>query len=107
MERLNAAEGDSVELEKVLLIADGDKIITGKPIIEQAKVVATVKGESKDKKIIVLKYKAKTRYSKKTGHRQTHTKLAIDNIVSPELNSEKPAKKATRQSKSEVNESGS
>jgi large subunit ribosomal protein L21 len=73
--------GSSVELDKVLMVADGDKIVTGQPIIKGAKVNATVLEQGKGKKIIVLKYKNKTRYSKKTGHRQLYTKLSIDKIV--------------------------
>jgi large subunit ribosomal protein L21 len=55
----------------------------GTPTIDQAKVIATSQGESKDKKVIVFKYKSKVRYRNKTGHRQFHTSLAIDKIVEP------------------------
>ena len=95
-----------MELDKVLLIADGDKVITGTPNIEQAKVIATAKGEGRAKKIIVMKYKAKVRYTKKTGHRQFYTKLSIDEIVSPGTAEEKSAKKTTSRRKKEVSESG-
>jgi large subunit ribosomal protein L21 len=78
-----AAEGDTVELDKVLMIA-GEQQIVGKPTIEGAKVVAKVKSQGKDKKIIVFKYKNKTRSSKKTGHRQMYTELSIGEIVQPE-----------------------
>ncbi len=81
VERLAAAEGDTVELDKVLLIADEDQQIVGKPTIEGAKVVATVESQGKDKKIIVFNYKNKTRSSKKTGHRQMYTALSINEIV--------------------------
>jgi large subunit ribosomal protein L21 len=81
VERLDIAEGNSIELDRVLLIADDDKITVGTPIVEGAKVIATSQGEGKGKKIIVLKYKPKVRYSKKTGHRQHYTRLAIDKIV--------------------------
>ena len=83
VERLAVAEGDTVELDKVLLIADENQQIVGKPTIEGAKVVATAKGEGKDKKIIIFKYKNKTRYRNKTGHRQIFTALSIDRIVQP------------------------
>jgi len=81
VERLDIAEGNSIELDRVLLIADDDKITVGTPIVDGAKVIATSQGEGKGKKIIVLKYKPKVRYSKKTGHRQLYTRLAIDKIV--------------------------
>ena len=78
-----AAEGDKVELEKVLLIAEDDKVTIGTPTIEGAKVTATSKGLAKGKKIIVFKFKAKDHFSKKTGHRQKYTRLTIDSIVKP------------------------
>jgi len=99
------AEGDTVELDKVLLIANGDKVIVGTPTIDQAKVIATSKGEGKAKKIIVFKYKSKVRYHKKTGHRQRFTSLAIDKIVEPEAAEEKPKRKVRRRKK-EVIQSG-
>ncbi|MFC2040784.1 50S ribosomal protein L21 [Chloroflexota bacterium] len=106
VERLDVAEGDTVELDKVLLIADDNDMVTaGTPIIEGAKVVATSQGEGKSKKIIVFKYKPKVRYRKKTGHRQLYTRLAIDKIVGPEATEGEPAKKVRRR-KREVTESG-
>jgi len=99
------AEGDTVELDKVLLIADGDKASVGNPIVDGAKVIATSKGEGKGKKVIVLKYKPKVRYRKKTGHRQLYTRLAIDKIIGPEAAPGEPVKKARRR-KREVTESG-
>mgnify|MGYP001203374883 FL=1 len=78
------AEGNTVELDKVLLIANGDKVTVGTPAIDRAKVIATSKGEGKAKKIIVFKYKPKVRYRKKTGHRQLYTRLSIDEIIKPE-----------------------
>lgn len=92
VERLDVAEGNTVELDKVLLIANGDKVTVGTPIIDRAKVIATSKGEGKAKKIIVLKYKPKVRYRKKTGHRQLYTSLAIDKIIEPEAIEDEPKK---------------
>lgn len=105
VERLGVAEGDTVEMERVLLIADGDRLTVGKPIIQGAKVVATSQGEDKGKKIIVFKYKSKVRYSKKTGHRQLYTRLTIDKISDPEAAQGEPQKKARRRKK-EVAENG-
>lgn len=75
------AEGTQVELDKVLLVSDEGKITSGRPFIEGAKVVATVVGAGLGKKVVVYKFKAKTRYRKKMGHRQQYTKLAIKDIV--------------------------
>ncbi len=99
------AEGNTIELDKVLLIANGDKVTVGTPVIDRAKVIATSKGEGKAKKIIVFKYKPKVRYRKKTGHRQRYTRLSIDEIIKPETTQDKPIKKV-RQRKKEVIQSG-
>ena len=77
-------KGNTIDLDRVLLIADGNKVTIGTPTIEGAKVVATSKGDGKNEKIIVLKFKSKVHYRKKTGHRQLYTKLAIDKIIAPE-----------------------
>ncbi len=105
VERLDVGENNTVDLDKVLLIADGDKVTVGTPTIEGAKVVATSQGEGKGKKIIVFKYKPKVRYRKKTGHRQLYTRLAIDKVIEPGATQGEPAKKVRRR-KREVTESG-
>ncbi len=105
VERLDIAEGDTVELERVLLIADGDRLRVGKPAIQGAKVIVTSKGEGKDKKIIVFKYKSKVRYRRKTGHRQLYTRLTIEKINEPEAAQGEPQKKIRRRKK-EVAENG-
>ena len=104
VERLGVAEGDTVELDRVLLIADGANVMVGEPTIPGATVSATAKGEGKGDKIVVFKYKPKVRYHKKTGHRQLYTRLSIDKINRPGSEEEKPKK--PRRSKKEVTESG-
>ena len=99
IERLDAAEGSSIELDKVLCIADGDKVTLGTPTVEGAKVIATSQGEGKADKTVVFKYKPKVRYSVKTGHRQPHTRLIVDRIVGPGAASEEPVKKPSRRKK--------
>ncbi|MFC1955093.1 50S ribosomal protein L21 [Chloroflexota bacterium] len=106
VERLGVAEGDSVELDRVLLIADGEQVTAGKPLVDGAKVVATAKENGRNKKIIVFKYKPKVRYRTKNGHRQLYTKLAIDKIVMPGAEEEKPVKKRVRRTKKEVEADG-
>ena len=80
VEKLTAS-GDTVELDKVYLVADGDKVIVGNPTVPGAKVIANVVGNGKGDKVIVYKFKAKVRYRRKKGHRQPYTKLAIKEIV--------------------------
>lgn len=98
-------EGSTVEMDRVLLIADGDKVTVGTPTVDGAKVMATSQGNDRGKKVIVFKYKNKTRYSKKTGHRQPYTRLAIDKIIGPGIAEPEPVKRVRRR-KSEVTESG-
>tara|TARA_B100002003_G_C13693778_1_gene349436 strand:- start:94 stop:384 length:291 start_codon:yes stop_codon:yes gene_type:complete len=93
------AEGNTIALDKVLLIADDGKITVGTPTVDGAKVIATSQGEGKGKKVIVFKYKAKVRYRKKTGHRQFYTRLVIDKIIEPEATPGEPAKKPRRPKK--------
>jgi large subunit ribosomal protein L21 len=81
VERLDVPEGDIVELDKVLFIRGDKDTLVGSPIIKGAKVVATSLGEAKGEKVIVFKYKSKVRYRRKKGHRQTYTKLLVNEIV--------------------------
>ncbi len=81
VEKIVAEPGQRIELDRVLLLSD-DKVTVGQPIVAGAKVVAKVVGEERGEKIIVFKYKPKVRYRRKLGHRQTYTRLAIEQIVS-------------------------
>jgi large subunit ribosomal protein L21 len=83
---MDVKDGDTVEFDRVLLIADDLKVTVGTPVIEGAKVVATSQGLKKGDKIIVLRYKHKDHYTKKTGHRQKYTRLSINDIVVPGAN---------------------
>ena len=72
---------DSItEFGEVLAISDGGEVTIGAPLVEGAKVTARVISHYKDKKLMVFKYKAKTRYRRKRGHRQTYTRLLIQDI---------------------------
>ncbi len=105
---LDAIDGSPVEIDHVLLISDGEKVTTGTPIIEGAKVMATSKGDQRGDKVVAFKYKNKTRYHKKIGHVQLYTRIAIDKIVGPGVAEAEPAKKprARRAVKKEVTEDG-
>jgi large subunit ribosomal protein L21 len=105
VERLDVAEGKTVDLDRVLLIGDGKRVTVGAPTVDGAKVVATSQGEGKGDKVIIFKYKPKVRYRKKTGHRQFYTRLVIDKIIEPGAASAKPPKKAQRR-KNEVTKDG-
>jgi large subunit ribosomal protein L21 len=82
VEKLEATPGETIELGNVLLVQDDEKVAVGQPIVAGAKVMAKVLGDEKGDKVIIFKYKNKTRYRRKTGHRQTYTRLEIEDIVS-------------------------
>jgi len=102
-------EGKPVELDRVLLIAEGSEVTTGNPLVVGAKVLATSQGDGKSKKITVFKYKPKVRTRKMTGHRQFYTRLAIDKIITSSGGDGAAAKpvKRTRRTKKEVTTDGS
>lgn len=81
VEKLPFEVGEKIELDRVLLVADGNEVQVGQPTVEGAKVLATVTDHLKGPKIIVFKYKPKERYRRKKGHRQSYTRLTIDEIV--------------------------
>lgn len=72
---------ETIDLERVLLITDGETTTIGSPVIPGARVQATVLGEVKGPKLVVFKYKPKKRIRVKTGHRQHYTRLRIDAIL--------------------------
>ena len=82
VESLPADQGDTVTLDEVLMISHDGDMIVGTPTIEGASVDAEVVAKGKDKKIVILKFKAKTRYRRKNGHRQHFTDLRVTNISS-------------------------
>lgn len=81
VDRYQADVGDQIDLERVLLITDGEQTTVGTPYVKGAKVEATVVSQVKGKKIVVFKYKPRVRYRVKSGHRQKYTRLKIDSIV--------------------------
>ncbi len=80
VEKLNGEIGDSVDLDDVLMVADGDDVKVGQPIIEGAKVSAKIVEQGKDKKVLVYKKKRRKGYEVKNGHRQLFTSLEITGI---------------------------
>ncbi len=81
VERLPYEAGTQIELDEVYLVADGEEVLVGKPTVPGAKVVATVVEELRGPKIRIFKYKPKERYRRRQGHRQTYTRLRVDEIV--------------------------
>ncbi len=81
IEKLPVEAGDAVTFDQVLAILDGDKATFGTPVVEGAKVDASVVKNGRGKKVIVFKYKPKSGYKRKQGHRQPYTKVTINKIV--------------------------
>ena len=80
IEKLPVEAGHAVTFDQVLAIVDGENTKFGTPVVEGAKVEATVVKNGKGKKVRVYKYKAKKGYHKRQGHRQPYTKVEIGKI---------------------------
>jgi large subunit ribosomal protein L21 len=79
VEKLGVSEGDKVVFDQVLVVG-GDETKVGAPVVEGATVEGTSLGDGRSRKVIVYKYKRKTGYHKKNGHRQHYTEVRIDKI---------------------------
>ncbi|MBN1964084.1 MAG: 50S ribosomal protein L21 [Anaerolineae bacterium] len=82
VERLPQEVGEAIELNEVLLVADGGEATLGQPLVEGAAVKATVVEQYRARKVLVWKYNPRKRYRRRRGHRQYYTRLRIDEIVS-------------------------
>jgi large subunit ribosomal protein L21 len=80
VEKLAGNVGETVELNEVLLVGAGEKLNIGKPVVEGAKVTATILAQGKAKKVMVFKKKRRKGYQVKNGHRQQYTALRIEGI---------------------------
>ncbi len=80
VEKLPVDEGGSIELDEVLMVADGDDVKMGAPFIEGGKVSATVKAQGRGKKVEIIKFRRRKHYRKQQGHRQSFTEIQIDKI---------------------------
>jgi large subunit ribosomal protein L21 len=81
VEKLPYEVGHQIELDQVLLVANGSGAKIGQPLVEGAKVKATVTRQTKGRKVVIYKYRPSKRYRRKKGHRQHLTRLRIDEIV--------------------------
>ncbi|MCK5517222.1 MAG: 50S ribosomal protein L21 [Desulfobulbaceae bacterium] len=81
VEKLKGEVGDTVELSDVLLLADGDDVKVGTPVVDGAKVVAKIAEQGKAKKVLVFKKKKRKGYRVLRGHRQMFTALTIEEIA--------------------------
>jgi large subunit ribosomal protein L21 len=80
VEKLDAVSGDKVTFSDVVLLADGDTITTGNPVIAGANVTGEVVEQFKDKKVIAFKFKRRKGYHRTVGHRRRLTRVKIESI---------------------------
>ena len=80
VEKLDVEEGAQVTFDEVLTVVDGDNVKIGQPKVEGAKVTGTVVKNGKGPKIRIFKYKHKTNYRRRMGHRQPFTKVKIEKV---------------------------
>jgi large subunit ribosomal protein L21 len=81
VEKLPVEAGQQLTLDEVLLVADDDEVKIGTPLVDGAKVLTTIVAQEKGPKIRIFKYSPRKRYRRRLGHRQTYTRLRVDEIV--------------------------
>ncbi|HEB50736.1 MAG TPA: 50S ribosomal protein L21 [Desulfobulbus sp.] len=80
VEKLQGNVGDTVEIEDVLMVVDGESVRIGQPVVEGARVIARIAEQGKAKKVLVFKKKRRKGFQVKKGHRQQYTALTIEEI---------------------------
>jgi len=80
VEKIAAEEGANIELSKVLMVADGEKVSIGSPYLQGGVVTAMVKAHGRQAKVKIVKFRRRKHYLKRQGHRQSFTELTITGI---------------------------
>lgn len=80
VEKLPAAVGEVVSLDRVLFVNTGEKVLVGSPLVKGARAVARVLDQGKGRKVLVFRYKPKKNVRRRYGHRQPFTRLKIEQI---------------------------
>jgi len=80
VEKLAGEEGSEVELDQVLMIADGENIQVGTPALENGTVTATIKSHGRAKKVEIVKFRRRKHHRKQMGHRQSYTEIEVTKI---------------------------
>ena len=80
VEKLDAAEGESVNLDQVLMVVDGDDVKIGTPLLDGCRVTAEVKTHGRGDKVDIIKFRRRKHHMKRQGHRQAYTELEITGI---------------------------
>jgi large subunit ribosomal protein L21 len=80
VEKLDVAEGESVDLDQVLMVVDGGDVKIGTPVLDGGKVTAEVKTHGRGDKVDIIKFRRRKHHMKRQGHRQAYTELEITGI---------------------------
>lgn len=81
VERLVAEEGASVQFDRVLMVGEGSDVVVGTPIVEGARVAATVRAHGRGEKIRIIKFRRRKHYMRRQGHRQNYTEIQVTGIA--------------------------
>ncbi len=80
LEKIEAATGDTIEFDRVLMVGGGDTVKIGTPVVEGGKVTAEVVTQGRHKKVKIVKFNRRKHYRRETGHRQWYTEVRITGI---------------------------
>ena len=80
LEKIEAATGDNINFDKVLLVGEGEDIRIGKPLVDGGKVTAEVVAHGRHKKVTIIKFNRRKHHRKQAGHRQWYTEVRITGI---------------------------
>jgi len=80
VEKLEGEEGSAVELDGVLMIADGDNIAVGTPMLDKSAVTVTIKSHGRGKKVDIIKFRRRKHSRRQAGHRQSYTEIEVTDI---------------------------
>ena len=80
VEKLDGEEGDTVKLDRVLMVADGDKVSVGTPLLDKAAVTAKITAQGRADKVEIVKFRRRKHSRSQAGHRQSYTEIEVTDI---------------------------
>jgi large subunit ribosomal protein L21 len=80
LRKLDGDEGSTVKLDKVLMVADGDKVSVGTPTLEKASVTAKIMAHGRGDKVEIIKFRRRKHSRTQAGHRQSYTEIEVTDI---------------------------
>jgi large subunit ribosomal protein L21 len=80
LEKIEAATGENIDFDKVLLVGEGEDVRIGRPLVDGGKVTAEVVAHGRHKKVTIIKFNRRKHHRKQAGHRQWYTEVRITGI---------------------------